>query len=296
MDSLSNTTFSWDSSFDEFLCACGEATDESLVKMCSSATSQPSHPQVEPTCITNVSNLTENTQSSQPSFANRARSSSIAPCLSTTLDQTVALSCMWGDCQARFTSLSDLVGHVNLEHLRLPSSPIASPTSIKPIPGPDLSRLSCLWRDCNIYPSSESIPTSSSGDQVDGILNILANHLLHDHLGSYRSYESLPAPTYKLDHYVEPTQPIVIPESTDGSLSPSSCQEECPEIHICCWQSCKESFSTLEDLTSHITIVHVGGGKAQYECFWEGCSRNGSNGFSSKQKICRHLQVTNKSL
>ena len=38
-------------------------------------------------------------------------------------------------------------------------------------------------------------------------------------------------------------------------------------------------------------FARVGGGRAHYDCFWEGCSRNGDNGFASKQKISRHMQV-----
>jgi uncharacterized Zn-finger protein len=63
------------------------------------------------------------------------------------------------------------------------------------------------------------------------------------------------------------------------------------DTHQCHWQNCAEMFPNLDDLTTHISSHHVGSGKAQYECFWEGCTRNGENGFSSKQKICRHIQV-----
>jgi hypothetical protein len=67
--------------------------------------------------------------------------------------QTLVLACMWGNCQARFASLSDLVGHVNLEHLRLPSAPFpasASPNTVSEAQS-DSSRPSCLWRNCTEF-------------------------------------------------------------------------------------------------------------------------------------------------
>lgn len=61
--------------------------------------------------------------------------------------------------------------------------------------------------------------------------------------------------------------------------------------HPCKWSDCQEWFATCEDLMAHVTAKHVGSGKNYYGCLWEGCRRNGENGFKSKQKICRHLQV-----
>lgn len=222
-----------------------------------------------------------------PIPSTRHDSSSISPRPTPLVDQTLTLSCMWGDCQARFSSLSDLVGHVNLEHLRLPSNTTSSPPNR--IPDVDPSHLSCLWRDCNIYPSSESIPTSSSGDTADGMRSILANHLLHDHLGSYHFHGSLDSPRQELESVQ--TQPALVLDTSECSPTPPPPWDSLSGTHQCCWQSCGQKFCTFEDLTSHITNIHVGGGKAQYECLWQGCNRNGENGFSSKQKICRHLQV-----
>jgi hypothetical protein len=213
-------------------------------------------------------------------------------------DQISELTCMWGNCQSHFGSLSDLVGHVNLEHLRLPAAPPpASPSASLEIQ-PDSSPQSCLWRNCTVYSTPESIPTSSSSDPVDGLLSVLANHLLHDHLGHH-----LPPTASDRDPLAFLTaQANVNPQDwnkpspvlgTDRSASPPSLplSHECSGTHRCNWKSCGRSFTTCSDLTSHITAEHVGGGKAHYECFWEGCNRNGNNGFSSKQKISRHLQA-----
>lgn len=61
--------------------------------------------------------------------------------------------------------------------------------------------------------------------------------------------------------------------------------------HPCMWLNCQERFASCSALMVHVTTEHVGGGKNHYGCFWDGCGRNGENGFKSKQKICRHLQV-----
>ncbi|GLB41784.1 putative C2H2-type zinc finger [Lyophyllum shimeji] len=193
------------------------------------------------------------------------------------------LTCMWGNCRASFSSLPELVGHVNLEHLRLPSSPQQA-GYVAPI-SPDVSPLACQWGNCGIHPWPGSTSSSSLGDDIEEMRKTIATHLLHDHL-CMTNCDSTPANTTgnETDHSSASSQPSA--ETATRSASPSSSTG----VHQCRWQSCKESFDTYEDLTTHITVFHVGCGKAQYECFWEGCNRNCSNGFSSKQKICRHLQ------
>jgi hypothetical protein len=267
----------WDSSLDTFLCACdgqgsGQGPDSKAYL------SFDSFPSAEQEIYIPETN-------------------SVSPTPSSVADQNLALTCMWGNCQSRFASLSDLVGHVNLEHLRLPSSSpsssslSASPSTIQS----DGSPMSCLWRNCTVYSAPESIPTSSSSDPVEGLLGVLANHLLHDHLGHH-----LPPTTSKDDppafftnanqqNWNKPSLALGTDHSNSPSPSPS---HQCSGTHKCNWKLCGQSFTTCSDLTSHITAEHVGGGKAHYECFWEGCSRNGSNGFSSKQKISRHLQAS----
>ena len=65
-------------------------------------------------------------------------------------------------------------------------------------------------------------------------------------------------------------------------------------IFFCHWTGCAEAgvdFGSSDHLTAHITAQHVGSGKKTYDCFWDGCDRNGEKSFPSKQKILRHLQV-----
>ncbi|KIK09005.1 hypothetical protein K443DRAFT_83877 [Laccaria amethystina LaAM-08-1] len=182
------------------------------------------------------------------------------------------IPCMWGECKASFASLSELVGHVNLEHLRQPL--FLSNT-------PETDPLPCLWQNCDLSWSPECIASSSTASEFDSLRAALETHLLQDHLGlkdhplgrqQAIASQATPSPTE--------TPPII---SSTSHICASS-------THICRWQSCGKSFESCDALTAHITTTHVGSGKTQYECFWEGCQRHGEHGFSSKQKICRHVQ------
>ncbi|KAI0322812.1 hypothetical protein OF83DRAFT_1048653 [Amylostereum chailletii] len=190
---------------------------------------------------------------------------------------------MWNSCTASFPSLAELVGHVNLEHLRVdvihpPSAPIPLPI--------ETESLSCQWGNCHDYPSTNSIPGSSSSTSLHAALGVLAEHLMHDHLGIQASPTSPLAEAshiHSIQHMPSP------PQSLEGIASdgfPAEGLDPC----FCRWQDCGLAFGSVDDLTTHITTAHVGGGKAHYDCFWTECTRNGEKGFSSKQKICRHIQ------
>jgi hypothetical protein len=73
-----------------------------------------------------------------------------------------------------------------------------------------------------------------------------------------------------------------------GTASPPTTE---PTSFPCKWDNCHSTFLSRADLTSHLSSAHVGSGKSHYDCLWEACKRNGDqHGFSSRQKICRHLQ------
>ncbi|KAJ3558577.1 hypothetical protein NM688_g839 [Phlebia brevispora] len=225
-----------------------------------------------------------------------------------------SLPCMWGNCTASFSSLNELVGHVNLEHLRLPATPAsAAQLSQSPIDTTPQMRtqhqrvdnsnpLSCLWADCQLYGTPNSIPGPSSGQQTDNVLGLLANHLLQDHLGLAMRAPSAGGTPIPHDavNLVQPHHSISTSSESDtvskpspasGPLTPApehDCSE--PHAHVCHWTGCGQSFASCDALTAHITSMHVGGGKAHYDCYWDDCPRHGDSGFASKQKICRHLQ------
>ncbi|KAG8699492.1 zinc-finger protein [Ceratobasidium sp. 395] len=80
------------------------------------------------------------------------------------------------------------------------------------------------------------------------------------------------------------------PESAKGKEKAAD-DLTAPNTHTCGWVDCGQTFDTSADLTEHLSTVHVGRGKASYDCHWVGCARHGpKHGFSSKQKILRHLQ------
>ncbi|KAF7309681.1 hypothetical protein MIND_00339500 [Mycena indigotica] len=180
------------------------------------------------------------------------------------------VSCLWGNCGAILPSLSELAEHVNTVHLRAPPSPASNPQDM-------LS--ACQWKDCSVYPTPNTIAGPSSGD-MNLILDVLSSHLFHDHLG----LDSTPSES----RLATPSQE----SSLDGDLSSIFSPETSPPLdgHTCRWVGCGSSFLSLEDLTHHLNTVHVGSGRASYECYWSDCQRNGDNGFGSKQKLCRHLQ------
>ncbi|KAF9005950.1 hypothetical protein BDQ17DRAFT_1239677 [Cyathus striatus] len=221
------------------------------------------------------------------------------------------IHCKWGNCNASFISLTELVGHVNLDHLRLPTeapAPIVVDSASQVV----TPKLSCLWDDCSLYPSPESIPGPSNAETSgDSIMATLVNHLLQDHLGVQSRRNTSPSEQHVRSHphsqepphnhlkggdreiVKEPVNQQVTPATTtsEKSISTQITQHVCSEgKHECRWRGCGLSFDTCNDLTNHINTAHVGSGKPQYECLWETCNRNGANGFTSKQKICRHIQ------
>ena len=126
------------------------------------------------------------------------------------------IRCMWDNCQETFASMSELVGHVNLTHLR-PQAQAHNGTNLTNMNGfiaeaqPQLEKqpaantfsmnhlpLSCMWENCQTFPdlsgllslpaaTSESSSTISdpvvTSESWDAAMQLLSSHLLHDHLG-----------------------------------------------------------------------------------------------------------------
>lgn len=185
--------------------------------------------------------------------------------------------------------------------------------------------LSCQWDNCHEYSST---PPNSSSPTLDA-LNSLAGHLFHDHLGLQDGPGDPTVITTNHATLVGGGLPVPVRDLTQDAerqaeeqrsdnkhqgmpLAGNAKQDEInkpknerhpataevkmstPAVVItgkCRWHGCERSFTNVDDLMNHLTSVHVGSGKNHYECFWSGCERNGQNGFGSKQKVCRHLQV-----
>ncbi|CAD6968695.1 unnamed protein product [Tilletia controversa] len=77
------------------------------------------------------------------------------------------------------------------------------------------------------------------------------------------------------------------PDSTESAASEEEGVES--DVHVCQWEDCHAQFASSAELTTHLTEAHVGSGKSEYVCHWEGCERNGRV-FAQRQKLCRHLQ------
>ncbi|CAE7217333.1 unnamed protein product [Rhizoctonia solani] len=223
-------------------------------------------------------------------------------------------ACLWNDCGQSYPSLGELVGHVNLAHLRLPASapthdhahgaPACHVAPSLTLESEQASQdvLACLWSDCSIAPA----PLDTSGAD-NASLCALASHLFHDHLHLPTqsmvdifslnpplspSSASVPTPaTQELSppSRISPTPSSSLSHSHKGKEKASPAPDS--QTHPCRWTECSEVFPTCAALTDHLSTVHVGRGKASYDCHWADCNRHGEkNGFSSKQKVLRHLQ------
>ena len=230
-------------------------------------------------------------------------------------------TCLWNGCGSSFSSLEELITHVNISHLRAYSSqivePVADLSSYMRL-NPDALGLSCQWDNCHEYSST---PPNSSSLRVDA-LNSLAGHLLHDHLGLQDGPGDHTAITANHFTPVDVGLPVPVPDPAQDVEMPVRAEEQHSDnkhqgmssvkqdevnkpknelrpttaevktsTEKCRWRGCERLFENVDDLMNHLTVVHVGSGKNHYECLWNGCERNGQNGFGSKQKVCRHLQV-----
>ncbi|KAI0295385.1 hypothetical protein B0F90DRAFT_1151547 [Multifurca ochricompacta] len=237
-------------------------------------------------------------------------------------------TCLWNNCRSHFSSLTELVSHVNLSHLSVYLSespgPFSAPSSYLRLSSEALE-ISCQWDNCQEYPST------SINSECDHAHNLLTGHLLHDHLGLQGACgdHNLLANAAMADAVLPISGPIqehdvgmrCEPQDMGPqhykqgvvSSSGSAKQDDANKWHDkhersltaeaktlscvpdgserCCWRGCELSFASVDDLMSHLTTEHVGSGKNHYECFWSGCERSGKNGFTSKQKVCRHLQM-----
>jgi len=216
------------------------------------------------------------------------------------------LLCMWGECSDTFSTMEELICHVNISHLRLPFHAPPDPDS-----PPQLQQ--CLWKDCHDFRNPLNLPPGVHSDLAS---TILTSHIVQEHLGQYitspcewrRRLEAQRRSTSQGIEFQmqQQQQQIAMAQDTmhinavdalrlspaesisgDSSLSSHDCETG---AHKCHWKECGRNFDSCDALTDHLNQDHVGGGKSHYDCFWAGCRRNGSNGFTSKQKICRHLQ------
>ena len=144
--------------------------------------------------------------------------------------------CMWDGYGATFdTQESGLVGHVTL---RITSTPpfdsITLPASFhhQSLPLKTDTNISCQWDNCDRYHPLNNIPDPSSASDYEVEMNILASHLLQDHLGlqTDSAFPSKPAPE---DMVIEdiPLNSLSTPPDSSSVLSVDSPE---PRAHECC--------------------------------------------------------------
>jgi len=210
------------------------------------------------------------------------------------VDDATRLPCLWGDCtefllpeQLTGTSsnstedimISSLASHLFQDHLGLQHFSGDIPNNDL-----DVERLLAEMltsRQQSQNQEDETFQGSQNGQNAPDIRSAVVS-------GDVKPNYEATAP----HSFMQGTSIVAASSSQTPTAigSPTTSSTEI-EGHTCLWESCGVSFETCDDLMSHMSTVHVGSGKPQYDCYWEGCMRNGEKGFSSRQKICRHLQV-----
>jgi len=208
-------------------------------------------------------------------------------------------ACHWGDCHVYPTvenvpgssdrpldaALGVLAAHLWEYHLGLPTPPpqFIFPSATTP----------AVVQDAGVFIHSSSLEDVAPEVQtapVEVEMTGMALPTIPTSLVAVETESVVDTPTS--------CQPALC-SAHDNAASPAQYQDHAHDPghncatadHPCKWLDCQERFTSCEELMTHITAEHVGGGKNQYGCYWDGCGRNGENGFKSKQKICRHLQV-----
>ena len=233
------------------------------------------------------------------------------------------LRCRWATCERAFETPEDLAAHVNIVHLHLPlpregvhapghavhQQPSSSEAEYPSHQDPNW--LSCLWDNCSQFPTPSQVPGPSVGNVFEAAKGFLACHVQQDHLGlpvsNPSTYDESREPVRDEQHpfpdkFSAPVSGLSahcrsFPSSRNDPRNDQSCANigPIPSQYLCRWESCTHAgvpFGSVVDLTSHITDVHVGAGSSRYNCLWVNCNRNGDSGFTSKQKILRHIQVS----
>ncbi|GJJ11288.1 hypothetical protein Clacol_005520 [Clathrus columnatus] len=185
--------------------------------------------------------------------------------------------CLWDNCGRLLASSYDLTSHVTSDHL--------SQYAVQQ------HEMACLWNDCNIYPTPLPAADRFGTVPTDTYMNQLLRHIQQDHLGVIVN------PTEIVETAGTPFDGDTHSIDIDPVEQAPSSLESTPKIGqsdlFCRWHACplaNVAFVSSEELTQHITDAHVGMGNSRYHCYWGDCNRHGESGFSSKQKILRHIQ------
>lgn len=210
------------------------------------------------------------------------------------------LMCLWANCGVQFSTMNELVGHVNLMHLR-PASSSSPPTRSFPTShnqnnnnSTDSSAsLSCLWGNCQTFPamqgfagpgpfaagpSTQHSNNNNSTGQLDAAaLNMLSSHLMQDHLG-LSPFQQVQSPVHSGSFGPLPPTPQqhqfgtnvgsprmqnrVSNNTNNGMPSPNSSPSQTPE------PSASESAGDDDNNHGHDCA------SSSHICHWHSCSRS----------------------
>lgn len=97
-------------------------------------------------------------------------------------------------------------------------------------------------------------------------------HSLDTELGKPKEESRQPAATIV---QAKPSNAQTFPTTTTTPVQPTSrdsVSSEDSTIFTCRWYGCDKTFACTTSLTEHISADHIGKGKSEYECLWEGCA------------------------
>ncbi|KAJ1561733.1 Zinc finger protein glis2 [Nowakowskiella sp. JEL0078] len=78
-------------------------------------------------------------------------------------------------------------------------------------------------------------------------------------------------------------------DERDSQMFKLEFKEPIEERFICKWKDCGIEYKDVSELVGHIGEEHVRGGKSEYPCSWEGCTRD--KPFSKRHKINNHIRI-----
>ncbi|KAF9531789.1 hypothetical protein CPB83DRAFT_848739 [Crepidotus variabilis] len=218
-------------------------------------------------------------------------------------------SCLWANCTtAGAVSLDVLTSHLYHEHLRIPIQG-QGPQSHLLLNSFDYRGYQSQLPQEGFGTIVQAISPSSTSTTLDNTPTpspVMHHTIIENQLAQTQLAQSHIQEMDNLIHSPSTTVISISPPSSLASGSPPTSivsdgymysqenpndSHSCIDVsHECRWVNCRLKFPSCDALTAHINNDHVGAGKAKYECFWDGCTRNGCQGFTSKQKICRHVQ------
>ncbi|WFD26944.1 zinc-finger protein [Malassezia nana] len=184
-----------------------------------------------------------------------------------------AFQCQWAECQVCVPTLDELAAHVQKDHFAQMAHPLFSKGWAPRTEGLERSASPATWLTPAPETAWPSLPSASASTPAPASAPTSTP-------SSAPALGPAPGPAPALSHTSEE-----MPAA--GTSHPEASQR-----HPCGWIHCTASFATHAELTAHITNVHVGSGKTEYECGWVGCERaQQGRKFSQKQKVLRHIQT-----